>query len=131
MGLQKATRDSADSDPKFLLSDGSYGIGYEIRDNNGYHCRGVQGTMGNILARSTRGSRVLHQSFIFPEQLVLTIKPTEYWGSCYFAVDSGLISPVTYTQRINPQRGLWLEVYAESTNEKYLFNYISVEIHEN
>ena len=131
VGLQKAVCDSADSDPKFLLSDGSYGIGYEVRDNIGYHYRGIQGTMGDVLGSlSTRG-RVPHQSYILPEQLVLTIKPTEYWGSCYFAVDSGLISPVTYSGRINPQRGLWLEVYAESTSEKYLFNYIIIEIHEN
>ena len=42
VGLQKAIR-SYDSDPKFLLSDGSYGIGFEMRDGGRYHCRGIQG----------------------------------------------------------------------------------------
>ena len=129
VGLQKAIR-SHDSDPKFLLSDGTYGIGFEMREE-AVRCEGIQGTMGDILSsRSTRGG-ASHQASILPEQFDITIKPTEYWGSCYFGADSGLISPVYYSRRINPQRGLWLEVYAEHTSEKYLFNYIIVEIHEN
>ena len=73
-------------------------------------CQGIQGTMGDVLgSRSIRGG-ASHKSSILPEQFVLTIKPTEYWGSCYFAVDSSLISPFAYSRRINPQQGLWLEV---------------------
>ena len=129
VGLQKAIR-HYDSDPKFLLSDGSSGIGFEMREE-AIRCQGIQGTMGDVLgSRSLRGG-VFHKSTILPEEFVLTIKPTEYWGSCYFAVDSGLISPVTYSRRIDLRKGLWLEVYAENTSEKYLFNYIIVEIHEN
>ena len=109
VGLQNPIRGVYDSDPKFLLSDGSYGIGFEMRDGGGYRCRGIQGTMGDVSSSTSRDG-VLHQASILPEQFVLTIKPTEYWGSCYFAVDSGLISPVDYSGRINPQRGLWLEV---------------------
>ena len=129
MGLQKAIR-SHDSDPKFLLSDGINGIGFGLR-NEGYCCHGIQGTMGNVLSsRSIRGG-AFHQASILPEEIVLTIKPNEYWGSCYCAVDNGLISPVYYSRMIYLQRGLWLEVYAEGTTERYLFNYIIVEIHEN
>ena len=128
VGLQKAIR-SYDSDPKFLLSDGTNGIGFEMREE-AIRCRGIQGTMGDVLgSRLTRGG-ASHQSSTLPEEFVLTIKPNEYWGSCYFAVDSGLISPVTYSRRIYPQQGLWLEVYSED-RERYLFNYIIVEIHEN
>ena len=130
VGLQKAIR-SYDSDPKFFLSDGSYGIGFEMREE-ATRCQGIQGTMGDALpSRLIRPGGASHQSSILPEEFVLTIKPTEYWGSCYFAADSGLISPTTYSGRINPQRGLCLEVYAEDSTEKYLFNYIIVEIHEN
>ena len=99
-------------------------------ESSAVRCQGVQGTMGDVLgSRSTRGG-ASHQSSILPEEFVLTIKPTEYWGSCHFAVDSGLISPVTYSRRIDPRKGLWLEVYAEHTSERYVFNYITVEIHE-
>ena len=129
VGLQKAIR-SYDSDPKFLLSDGSYGIGFEMREE-AIRCQGIQGTMGEVLSSVSSRGGASHQASILPEQFDIIIKPTEYWGSCYFAADSGLISPVSYSRRIYPQRGLWLEVYAEGTRERYLFNYIIVEIHEN
>ena len=72
-----------------------------------------------------------HNSSILLEQFVLTIKPSQKWGSCYNSVDSGVISPVAYTRSINLDQGLWLEVYREGSNEQYVFNYIKVEIHEN
>ena len=129
VGLQNDIR-SHDSDPKFLLSDGDYGIGFEMREE-AVRCQGIQGSMGDVLSsRITRGG-ASHESSTLPEEFVLTIKPSRYWGSCYFAVDSGLISPVYYSRRLNPSKGLWLELYGEHTNERYLINYIIVEIHEN
>ena len=81
MGLQKAIC-SYDSDPKFLLSDGSYGIGFEMREEV-IRCQGIQGYMGDVLGPQSIRGGASHKSSILPEQLVLTIKPTEYWGSCY------------------------------------------------
>ena len=95
------------------------------------HCRGMQGIMGDVLlTRSTRGG-ASHQSSILPEEFILTLAPRQYWGSCYFAVDSGLISPVSYGYTLYLDRGLFLEVYAEDISERYLLNYIIAEIHEN
>ena len=131
VGLQSSIRHtSRDSDPKFLLSDGVRGMGFEMREE-AVRCQGIQGLMGNTLtSRSTRGG-ASHASSILPEEFVLTMAPTQRWGSCFFAVDSGLISPVYYTQRIYPDQGLWLEVYGENYNEYYTINYIIIEIHEN
>ena len=129
VGLQMAIR-SHDSDPKFFLSDGDSGIGFEMREE-AVRCRGIQGLMGDVLSsRLTRGG-ASHESSILPEQFVLTINPSKNWGSCYFATDSGLISPVSYTRRVNPSKGLWLELYGENPSERYLINYIIIEIHEN
>ena len=129
VGLQKAIR-SHDSDPKFLLSDGDTGIGFEMREE-AVRCQGIQGLMGDVLSSWSIRGGASHQSSILPEQFVLTINPSKYWGSRYFAADSGLISPVSYSRRINPSKGLWLELYGESSDERYLINYIIVEIHEN
>ena len=128
VGLQKAIR-SHDSDPKFLLSDGTNGIGFEMRDDT-YRCQGIEGTMGDVLGARSIIAGTYHKSYILPDQFDIIIKPNEDWGSCYFAADSGLISPVTYSRKFYPQRGLWLEVYAEHPSERYLFNYIIVEIRE-
>ena len=81
VGLQKAIR-SYDSDPKFLLSDGSYGIGFKMREE-AIRCQGIQGIMGDVLGPPSIRGGVSHKLSILSEQLVLTIKPTEYWGSCY------------------------------------------------
>lgn len=67
----------------------------------------------------------------FYQEFTLTISPSHRWGSCFFAADSGTISPVSYTQTIYPDQGLWLEVYREGHAEEYVINYIIVEIYEN
>ena len=128
VGLDSGIR-SGDSDPKFLLSDGSTGLGFDLREEAD-RCRGMQATMGTTYSSAQFFPGAGHSSTILPEQFVLTIKPSQQWGSCYNSVDSGVISPVAYTRTINLDQGLWLEVYRENTNEQYVFNYITVEIHE-
>ena len=129
IGLDKEKR-SSDNDPHFFLSDGLNGIGFEVRDNP--YCRGVQGTMEDVLgSRYNPSPFSAHRSSVHPEQFTMTIKPSQRWGSCYSAGDSGIISPASYTRNIYPDQGLWLEVYRENTAELYSFNYIKVEIHEN
>jgi len=95
------------------------------------HCQGMQGLMGDVLgSRSTRGG-ASHQSSHLPEEFIMIFTPRQYWGSCYFAADSGLISPISYGYTLYLDQGLFLEVYAEGIFERYLINYIIVEIHEN
>ena len=87
--------------------------------------------MGNIMDNDKDFDSPSSDSRILSEEFILTISPSQKWGSCFFAADSGLISPVSYTQTINLDQGLWLEVYREGYNEEYVINYIIVEIHEN
>ena len=132
VGLQSSIRHtSGDSDPKFLISDGIDGIGFEMREE-AIRCQGIQGLMGKTLAsRQILKGGAAHQSSILPEEFVLTFAPSQRWGTCYHAVDSGVISLASYTRVIHLDRGLWLEVYGEGINEYYTINYIIVEIHEN
>ena len=99
---------------------------------SGNRCHGIQAIMGDTLSSSACAAipGATHISPVLPEELVLTIKPHQLWGVCYNTVDTGLISPIQYTRTIFPDRGLWLEVYREGTNEQHTFNYIKVEIHE-
>ena len=145
VGLDNEIR-NGDSDPKFFLSDGARGIGFELQEGIGisgyrcrgnrcheYHCRGLQGLMGETYGRSLvrfSSATVTPTSFL-PKQFVMTIKPSQRWESCYTASDGGMISPVSFEQSIFLDRGLWLEVYREDNDEKLSINYISVEIHEN
>ncbi|XP_065918793.1 uncharacterized protein [Dysidea avara] len=130
IGLESGVR-NRDSDPKFFLSDGRRGIGFEMREEGVRdRCRGIQATMGDTFTSSRTFSGVTHTSTILPEEFVISIKPRRRWGSCFTAIDSGLISPIGYTSSISPCQGLWLEVYRENTNEQYTINYIKVDIHE-
>ena len=130
VGLQNAIRDG-DSDPKFLLSDGERGVGFEMREEGSIHCQSIEGSVGTVLSSHSTGSGASYSAYILPEEYVITLVPNRRWGSCYSALAGGLISPATYTRYIDLDLGLWLEVYAENISERYLFNYIIVEIHEN
>ena len=131
IGLDNSIR-SGDSDPKFFLSDGENGVGFEIREEPSAHrCRGIQAAMGERLSSMNSFVGSAHNSTFLPEQFVLTLKPSQGYGSCYNAIDSGLISPVGFKREMSLDKGLSLEVYREDTHEKYIFNYILVEIHEN
>ena len=130
IGLQSAIR-SSDSDPKFLISDGERGIGFDIRESISTKCRGVQGLMGDTMTGYSYFSGTSGQSDTESEEFTLTISPSQRWGSCYYAGDSGIISPISYSQNIYLDQGLWLEAYRENTGEKYVINYIIVDIHEN
>ena len=87
-------------------------------------------TYGRSLVRFSSAT-VTPTSFL-PEQFVMTIQPSQRWGSCYTASDGAWDDFSNwYEQSIFLDRGLWLEVYREDNDEKLSINYISVEIHEN
>ena len=131
VGLDNDIR-SGDSDPKFLISDGEYGVGFEFREEDSMHCRGVQGMMGDFIDKFSRQNGVTYSaSTLLPEEFVVTLAPSRKWGSCFSSIANGLLSSATYDQDINLNERLWLEVYGEDINEQYEFNYIIVEIHEN
>ena len=130
LGLQNAIRVSSDSDPMFFISDGERGIGFDLRDGSP-RCQGIEALMGDVLGTSTFFSSTSAQSRILSEEYILTISPSQQWGSCHFAGDSGLVSPVSYTHSIDLNRGLWLEMYREDAYEQFTINYITVDIHEN
>ena len=135
VGLDNTVRTSRDSDPKFILSDGydsRYGMGFELRDENGPHCRGIQGRVGTTLNYRTTFTGASSSTSTLPEEFTMIINPSERWGTCYHASDTGVISLTSYTSSsLLLSNGLYLEMYREGTNEHYVLNYIIVEIHQN
>lgn len=75
VGLDREAR-SGDSDPQFFLSDGSNGIGFQMREEaSGNRCRGMQAIMGDTLNSRTGIPGATHVSTVLPEEFVLTLKP--------------------------------------------------------
>ena len=114
-----------------FLSDGNKGIGFDVRDGITPRCEGIQASMGIELTEDTDFTTPNSESCILSEEYIFTISPSQQWGSCFFAGDSGIISPVSYTHTLYLDQGLWLEVYREGSSEAYVINYIIAEIHEN
>ena len=131
IGLQNTICNDVDSDPKVFLSDGNIGVGFDIRDGLHPNCDGMEASMGDTMGSSKDFDGPSPETRILSEEFTLTISPSHRWGSCFFAADSGTISPVSYTQTVYPDQGLWLEVYREGHAKEYVINYIIVEIHEN
>ena len=131
IGMDNSVR-STDNDLRFFISDGENGLGFEIREEPSAHrCRGIQAVMGNKLSSLNAYVGSPHNSTFLPEQFVFTLKPSQGFGSCYSAIDNGLITPVGYTRQMSIDKGLSIEVYREDAHEEYTLNYILVEIHEN
>ena len=130
IGLQNSVR-SSDSDPKFLISDGKTGIGFDLRDTLSAQCRGVEGLMDETLTSYGYIGGVYQPTSTLSEEFVLSFNPSQRWGSCYYGGASGVISPISYSRSIYLDQGLWLEAYREGTNENYIINYVIVDIHEN
>jgi len=88
VGLQNDIHVNHDSDPKFLICDGVRGIGFEMREEGSVHCRGMQGLMGDTLTlRSATGGAINTVSKSnLPEEFVITLAPSQLWGSCYSAI---------------------------------------------
>ena len=137
LGRDSTVRNSRDSDPKFILSDGydnlRYGMGFELRDeNSGPHCRGIQGRVGTTLSLRTVAVGTSSSTTALPEQFTMVINPSERWGTCYHGSDAGVISLASYTcPYLALTNGLYLEMYREGTTEHYALNYVIVEIHQN
>ena len=78
VGLDNDIR-SIDSDPKFLISDGNHGIGFEFRDENSVHCRSIERTMGNNIAILPRplDDTSYSANSLLPEEFILTLAPSQ------------------------------------------------------
>ena len=78
VGLDNDMR-SSDSDPKFLISDGQYGIGFEFRAEDLLHCRGIEGIMGDAIDELSRQSGASYSaSDLLPEEFVITLSPSRH-----------------------------------------------------
>jgi len=74
---------ASDSYPKFIVSNGQDGVGFEMREE-AIRCRGIEGTTGSTLqSRRTYPGGNHTASEILPEQFTIILKPAERWGSCY------------------------------------------------
>ena len=98
--------------------------------SGGTTCHGFQGTSGTSLNGEgwiNPSSPKPSQSF-YPGQFAITLKLDERWGSCYTALDGGFVKTTTFDKQLTLSKGLTLEVYKHTPNEKVGIKYIEVTI---
>ena len=120
----------------FMLSDGSKAIGIQLRDpTRDYGTKGpyigIEGNPGRGLDSVTEMAQgvVTTTSRLNPDQFEIVIKPTQFWGSAYCAIDTGHKLCVTYFKELDLSKEIKLDLYRDEPNEVYSINYIELWIY--
>ena len=124
---------TADSDIRYGVSDGTKFIGFQTTDKKNYEhnapCYGTEGLSGATLSSIRNEHRLPKPSDSFyPGQFVFTLKLNERWGACYTAHDGGFVRTADYNNQLLPSKGLTLEVYKANRVEKVGIRFIKVAI---
>ncbi|XP_068729433.1 uncharacterized protein [Montipora capricornis] len=122
-----------DSDPSFVVSDGNQFVGALTRDKKDYGsaapCQGIEGVTGPTMTnrRSYANLPKASQSY-YPGRIEINLSLLDRWGSCFVPLDGGFSREMVYQNKLNPQKGLFLEIYGDDANEKQGVKYIEVTI---
>jgi len=124
---------TADSDIRYGVSDGTKFIGFQTTDKKNYEnnapCYGTEGLSGATLSSIRNEHRLPKPSDSFyPGQFVFTLKLNERWGASYTAHDGGFVRTADYNNQLLPSKGLTLEVYKANRVEKVGIRFIKVAI---
>ncbi|XP_065838777.1 uncharacterized protein [Oscarella lobularis] len=122
----------------FMASDGNkFAMGFQLRNpsESDYTTKGpyygVDGEPGRILRNyAKRSTDVPVRERVNPDQFEILLKPSDYWGSIYSALDGGHKLNTTFASTLNLSNGLWLDVYRVDVVETYIINYVEVTVYE-
>ena len=64
-----------------------------------------------------------------PDQVELTFKPSETFGSAYCAIGDGHKIVAQYGDTLNLSKGLTFELYRYQSTERYTINYIEITVY--
>ena len=122
-----------DSDPSFVVSDGSRFIGAITADKNNYPgrapCRGIEGGSGPTITERHQDPKLPSPSEkYYPGRFEIQLSLSDRWGTCFVPLDGGFSREVIYQKKLNSRNGLFLEIYGEDANEKVGIKYIEVNI---
>ena len=131
VGLE-TTFGSADSDPSFVISDGDRFVGMLTLDKNNYAssapCRGIDGPSGNTMTRHTDAALPKPSESYYPGRFEIQLSLSDRWGTCFIPLDGGFSREMVYQYRLNPNKGLFLEIYGDNAQEKEGVKYIELSI---
>ena len=136
VGIELPEQTSKPDPLAIMLSDGSKAIGIQLRDpTRDYRTKGpyigIEGIPGRGLdsVREMAQGVVTTTSRLNPDQFEIVIKPTQFWGSAFCAIDTGHKLCVTYFKDLDLSKEIKLDLYRDEPNEVYSINYIELWIY--
>ena len=123
-----------DSDIRYGVSDGINFIGFEAPDRGNYGknfpCYGMEGIPGETLRNTTAFNKTTpyQVASFYPDQFVFTLKLDKPWGSCLTTHGGGFLKTAEFTKRLMLSRGINLEAYKSSYDERVGIKSIEVTI---
>ena len=121
-----------ESDPSFVISDGHRFVGMLTLDKNNYPssapCRGIEGPSGNTMTRHRDTGLPKPSESYYPGRFEIQLSLSDRWGTCFVPLDGGFSREMVYQYKLNPNNGLFLEIYGDDAHEKEGIKYIEVSI---
>ena len=132
VGLE-TTFGAGESDPSFVISDGSRFIGMLTLDKNNYKtcapCLGIEGASGPTMShRRTDACLPKPSESYYPGRFEIQLSLSDRWGTCFVPLDGGFSREMIYQNKLNPRKGLFLEIYGDDAKEKEGIKYIEITI---
>ena len=124
---------SEESDPSFVISDGHRFVGMLTVDKNNYPssapCLGIEGPSGNtITTRYTDTALPKPSESYYPGRFEIQLSLSDRWGTCFVPLDGGFSREMVYQYKLNPNTGLFFEIYGDDAQEKVGIKYIEMSI---
>ena len=134
VGLE-TTFGAGDSDPSFVISDGSRFIGMFTLDKNNYNgfapCLGIEGASGPTMSHRRLDAYLPKPSeSYYPGRFEIQLSLSDRWGTCFVPLDGGFSREMVYQNKLNPRKGLFLEIYGDDAKVKEGIKYIEITILE-
>ena len=122
-----------ESDPSFVISDGHRFVGMLTVDKNNYPssapCLGIEGPSGNtITTRYTDTALPKPSESYYPGRFEIQLSLSDRWGTCFVPLDGGFSREMVYQYKLNPNNGLFLEIYGDDAQKKVGIKYIELSI---
>ena len=132
VGLE-TTFGAGESDPSFVISDGSRFIGMLTVHKDIYNgitlCRGIEGTSGPTMSHRRSDAPLPKPSeSYYPGRFEIQLSLSDRWGTCFIPLDGGFSREMIYQNKLNPRKGLFLEIYGDEAKEKEGIKYIEFTI---
>ena len=131
VGLE-TTFGAGESDPSFVISDGSLFIGMLTLDKNNYKtcapCLGIEGASGPTTSRRADACLPKPSESYYPGRFEIQLSLSDRWGTCFVPLDGGFSREMIYQNKLNPRKGLFLEIYGDDAKEKEGIKYIEITI---